>query len=251
METLRQKLLIFLNRGSGYGCGCGYGSGSGSGSGCGYGPGDGSGSGYGDGCGYGDGDGSGYGDGCGYGYGDGYGSGCGCGYGDGDGCGDGSGCGDGYGDGIKSFNGDPVWNVDEVQTIIHEVHGNIAKGFILKSDLSLEACFIAKHGNCFAHGETLHEAYESLQSKLFENYPEEVRLRKFKETYPDFNRKIPAKELFEWHNRLTGSCLMGRRSFVSDRGIDIETASYTVKEFISVTENSYGGHTIRKLLDMY
>lgn len=179
METLRQKILIFLNRGSG--------------------------------------DGSGY----------------------------------GSGDGIKSFNEDPVWNIDEIQTIIHEVHGNVAKGFILKSDLTLEACFIAKQDNYFAHGESLHEAYESLQSKLFEDYPEEVRLQKFKETYPAFNKKIPAKELFEWHSRLTGSCLIGRRSFVSDREIDLETASFTVKEFIAVTENSYGGQTVRKLRDMY
>jgi len=209
MENLNSKIERFLNIGSGDGDGDGYGDGSGSGSG--------------DGSGYYDGSGSGSGSGDGYGYG----------YGD--------------GSGIKSFNGQLVYIVDGVQTLIDEVHGNIAKGHILNSDFTLTPCFVVKQDNVFAHGETLHKAHESLQSKLFQEYPEEVRIAKFKEQYPDFDKKIPAMELFDWHNRLTGSCEMGRKSFARDHCINLDKDEFTVNEFIELTKNSYGGETIRKL----
>lgn len=110
--------------------------------------------------------GSGYGSGDGSGDGSGYGSGDGYGYGSGSGDGDGSGDGYGYGDGIKSINGNSIYVVDNIPTIITNVKGNIAEGFILQSDLSLTPCFIAKENNQFSHGNTLHEAFESLREKL-------------------------------------------------------------------------------------
>ena len=224
-------------------------SGSGSVSGSGYG--DGSGSGYGYGSGYGSGDGSGYGYGSGSGsvsgsgYGDGYGSGYGYGYGDGSGSGDGSGYG--YGDGIKSINGNSIYVVDNIPTIITNVKGNIAKGFILQSDLSLTPCFIVKENNQFSHGNTLHEAFESLQEKLYDDSTEEERILKFKEHFSDFSKKYSAKDLFIWHHVLTGSCKAGREAFCTDKGIDVDNDRFTVYEFIELTKNSYGGDIIRRL----
>ena len=228
METLEDKIKQFLSVDFGYGYGSGDGSGDGDGSGYGSGDGDGSGygSGYGDGSG--DGDGSGYGDGYGSGYGDGYGS--------------------GYGDGIKSVIGNKVYMVDNMPTLIYAVKGNIAQGGILNNDLTITPCWIVKGENKFAHGEILHDAFEALQNKLFQDYSEKERIAKFKETYPDADLKIPAKELFEWHNRLTGSCKMGRLSFAKDNGIDIENDSFTTKEFVALTKHSYGGDIIKKLL---
>lgn len=138
--------------------------------------------------------------------------------------------------------------VDGIQTIIREVHGNTAKGCILESDLTLRLCFIVKQDNRFAHGATLHQAHESLLSKLFKEYPEEERIAKFKEAYPDSDSKIPARELFEWHNRLTGSCLMGRELFCRDKGIDIDKDSFTVREFVEITKNAYGGDIVKRFL---
>ena len=141
-KVMEDRIKQFLNIGDGDG----------------YGSGDGDGSGYGSGDGYGDGSG----DGSGYGSGDGYGDGSG--YGSGDGSGDGSGYGSG--DGVKSINGNPIYVVDNIPTIITNVKGNIAKGFILHTDLSLTPCFIVKKNNQFSHGNTLHEAFESLQEML-------------------------------------------------------------------------------------
>ena len=227
----RIKQFMCIGYGSGYGSGSGSGDGSGSGSGYGYGDG------YGDGSGSGDGYGSGYGDGDGDG--DGYGSG----YGYGDGSGDGS--GDGYG--IKSINGNTIYIVDNIPTIITNVKGNIAKGFILQFDLSLTPCFIVKENNLFSHGNTLHDAFESLQEKLYDNSTEEERINKFKEHFSNFSKKYSAKELFIWHHILTGSCKFGRESFCRNNGIDINNDRFTIYEFIELTKNSYSGDIIRKL----
>jgi hypothetical protein len=236
-KVMEDRIKQFLSIGYGYGYGYGYGSGSGYG----YGYGDGSGSGYGYGSGYGDG----YGDGYGYGYSSGYSYGDG--YGDGYGYSSGYSCGDGCGDGIKSINGNSIYVVDNIPTIITNVKGNIAKGFILQSDLSLTPCFIAKENNQFSHGNTLHEAFESLREKLYDDSTEEERILKFKEHFSDFSKKYSAKDLFIWHHVLTGSCKAGREAFCKDKGIDVDNDRFTVYEFIELTKNSYGGEIIRKL----
>lgn len=120
--------------------------------------GSGSGSGSGDGRGYGDGDG--YGRGYGRGYGDGYGDGYGHVYGDGS--------GSGYGDGIKSISGNNVYKIDGVNTVIYSVHGNMARGAILNTDMTLTPCYVAKEGRNFAHGDTARDALMSLNEKLYD-----------------------------------------------------------------------------------
>ena len=224
METLEDRIKAFLSVSSG----------------CGYGDGDGYGDGSGDGYGYGDGDGSG--DGYGYGYGDGDGS--------GDGYGDGYGSGYGYGDGIKVLNGDKVYIIDDVPTIIKSVRDNIAQGFILNSDLTLHPCYIVKEQNHFAHGDTLHDAFTSLQEKLYDNSTEEERIEAFREKFPDYDTPYPNRDLFAYHHVLTGSCRMGRESFCKDKGISLNDAT-TVRQFVLLTKNSYGSATIRKLPQAY
>ena len=205
-----------------------------------YGDGDGSG----DGDGYGYGDSSGDGDGDGYGYGDG--SGDGDGYGNGNGDGDGDGYGYGDGSNIKMYNNKKVYIIDSIQTVIDSVHGNYAKGKILKDDLTTKPCYIAKCGDFFAHGDTLKQALFDASEKYNENRPLKDRITEFNERYPDNDTKIDGNELFSWHHVLTGSCLFGRRSFCEEKGLDVNS-KYTVKEFISLTENAFGSDVIKEL----
>lgn len=162
-----------------------YGYGSGSGSGAGVGLGFGCASGYGDGSGSGSGDIDGVGyansskyyskysndNGYSYGYGSSNGDGYGYGYSNGSGsrCGDGSCSGYGYINGnesnIKEINGNIVDYIDDIPTIITQVHDNFANGFIVKNNLTLSPCFIAKVGNSFAHGNTLEEAVADAEHK--------------------------------------------------------------------------------------
>lgn len=179
-----------------------------------------------------------------YGYGSGDGDGCGDGYGSGYGYGSGSGYGYGYG--IEEFDGHKVYIVDDMQTIITYVKGNVAKGFILKDDLTLDPCYIVKVGDYFAHGKTAREAYQDALSKYTNNLPEEERIAAFLK-FHNFTDSYPAEDLFEWHNRLTGSCRFGRLSFCEQHDIDISKDRFTVDQFIELTKNEFGGDVIRQL----
>ena len=209
--TLEQKILAFLDPGSGDGDGSGYGDGSG--------------------------DGSGYGDGDGYGY------------GDGDGDGDGSGYGDGDGYGIKALNGQTVYRVDGMRTLIDVCHDTYAMGRILHSGLTTEKCFVVKQNGMFAHGKTLREARDSLLEKLFDDMPEDGRIEKFMEAH-GIHEQYPNRDFFSWHHRLTGSCLQGRTAFAQDHGIDLD-GSMTTKEFLELTKDSYGGDIIKRTIKVY
>jgi len=184
------------------------------------------------------------GDGSGYGYGDGYGDGSGYGDGYGDGSGDGSGFGDG--EDVLEYNHQKVYKIDGTPTIIDSVHGNYAKGKILKDDLTVRECFIAKCGNYFAHGATLKQALSSATEKYNENKPLEERILEFNEKFPENDVPYSGTELFSWHHILTGSCLFGRQQFCADKGLDVNSL-YTVREFISLTENAFGSDVIREL----
>ena len=190
------------------------------------------------------------------GYGDGSGSGSGDGYGDGSGYGSGDGCG------IKNLGNERVHEIDGVQTILRHIHGNIAKGDILQSDLTRTPCYVVRRGNTFAHGETIEKAQEALMDKLLEEMTEDERIEAFLNAVNDAppiagcspsphgeGKKYPVKFFFDWHHRLTGSCEAGRRAFARDHGIDLENGEMTLAEFLVLTKDAYGGSVIRKILE--
>ena len=185
--------------------------------------------------------------GTGYGSGDGSGDGSGYGFGDGSGGGSGSGSGSGGGYDIKKYNGAAVYEIDGVSTIIKTVKGNIAKGFILNGDLTLTPCYIAKGHGKFAHGETMKQAVEDLQNKIFADMDTDEVIKLFLQEFSDLDKKYPARAFWVWHNRLTGSCEMGRNSFVRNGGYDLDNDTFTVQEFIDITRNAFGGDIIRRL----
>lgn len=158
--------------------------------------------------------------------------------------------GDGYGYsnglGISAINGIPIYRIDDVPSVIAQVKGNIAKGWILKSDLTLDPCYIAKQDNMFAHGKTPREAMEALEEKLFDDMPEGERIEAFLDAVQD-GPKYPARLFFDWHGRLTGSCQMGRETFVKNHGIDLDKDTMTLRRFLELTREDYGGETIRKV----
>ena len=204
--------------------------------------------------------GSGFGDGSGFSYGVGFSDGSGDGSGNvgfdfSDGSGDGSGIGSddgsgvgnrfGHSDGVLSINNQKVYLVDGIQTIITKIRNNIAKGFILKDDLTLEPCYVVKANNMFAHGKDLKEAMKSLQEKIFEDLSEEERIDMFLNEF-EKGKKYKGHIFFDWHNKLTGSCLMGRELFVEENELDLEK-EYTVDEFIELTKDAYGSEIIKDL----
>ena len=135
-----------------------------------------------------------------------------------------------------------------MSTIIERVRNNVAKGFILNNDLTLTPCFVVKAQNCFAHGETLKEAQEALEEKLFEDMDTEEKIDIFIKTFT-LGTKYPAKDFYSWHNKLTGSCEMGRKAFARDHDIDIENDKMTVTDFINLTKNAFGGSVIKQIAE--
>ena len=212
---------------NGYGDGGGSGSGSANGSGGGYGNSDGYGTFHGDGYGYGNRYGLDYDNGSGY----------------------GAGCGGNYGD-IKELNGNIVDYIDNVPTIITQVRGNIARGYIVKEDLTFESCFIAKVGDYFAHGKTLKEAVADAKVKDIEKLAIEERIEKFKEVFGSLDSEHTGEKFYDWHHILTGSCRMGRDGFCKAHKIDLEK-KYTVRYFLDITENAYGGDVIKQIRESY
>ena len=157
-----------------------------------------------------------------------------------------NGSGYGYGSGIKNINGDMVYQIDNIATIIKMVRNNIAKGFILNSDLTLKPCYVVKGHNLFAHGKTLEKATQSLQEKIFANIESDEAIAMFLREF-ELDKKYPAKKFYIWHNRLTGSCEMGRNQFVKEHGFDLDNDAFTVQEFIKITKNAFGGNIIKQL----
>ena len=210
------------------------------------------GDGYGDGYGVGSGDSEGYGfcsnsfsvdsD---FGYGCGFGS---AGYGRSDGSGDDS-AGCEYG-GIKALNGNIVDYIDYVPSIITQVHGNFAKGYIVKADLTLESCFIAKVGNSFAHGKTLKNAVADAKAKEAKRLPIEKRIEKFREVFGSLDSEHTGKEFYEWHHILTGSCRIGRDEFCKTHNIDL-AQKYSVRYFLQITKEAYGASVIKMIKEAY
>ena len=111
-------------------------------------------------------------------------------------------------------------------------------------------CYIVKGSGLFAHGDNIREAMEALRDKLFEDMPEEERIAEFIKAHPDKGKAYPNQDLFDWHNKLTGSCLMGRTAFVEDHGLTLDGET-TVTDFINLTRNAYGGSVIRNLEKAY
>lgn len=152
--------------------------------------------------------------------------------------------------GVKVINGYEVHRIDDIPTILTSIRGNVAQGFIVQSDLQLKPCYVVKENNKFAHGETLHDAFNSLQEKLFDDSSEEERLDAFKKKFPEYDVKYDNRDLFKYHHILTGSCRMGRELFVSNRGLSLDGKT-SVREFVKLTKNAYGGDIIKKLPGVY
>ena len=205
-------------------------------------------------------------------YGNSSGSGSGLGSGEGNSCGDGMGYGSvfGYGDGsadgygystcsgngsgfsfgITEINGLKVYIIDGSPTIITSVRANVAQGFLLKSDLQTIPCYIVKEKNTFAHGSTLRSAFNCLQEKLYEDSTEEERIEAFKKKFPEYDVKYSNRDLFTYHHVLTGSCKMGRETFVANRGLSLDGET-SIREFVELTKDSYGGEIIKRVPMIY
>lgn len=154
------------------------------------------------------------------------------------------------GGGIKTINGNIVDHIDDIPTIITQLHGNYARGYIVQCDLTFVPCYIAKVSNSFAHGKTLKDAIVDAEAKAMEKMPIEERIEKFKDVFGTLDSEHTGKEFYDWHYILTGSCRMGRDEFCKSKGIDL-TKKYTVRYFLDITQESYRRDIINQVRKSY
>lgn len=201
-------------------------------------------------CGYGCGIGDGYGSSRKYGYSDNI-SGR-SGFKDSSGYGFGSGSCNGDGDDytIAYINGDRIYYIDGLPTVITSVRDNVAMGVIFNKDFTFTPCYIVKENGEFAHGSTLHEASLSLQEKLYDDSTDEERLEAFKRKFPEYDTPYSNADLYVYHHVLTGSCRLGRDNFREQHGLTME-GTMTVREFVELTKGEYGGDIVKRLSEIY
>lgn len=214
METLDSRIKEFLNVSFDFGDGSGSGSGDGYSSINNYG--------------------NGYGTISGSGFINGYGHGYGC-------CsdvifGDGEGFNKGYD--LKTYNGQPVYIVDRMEMLVYSLRGNIIKGAIINSDLTLQDCFVIKEGNYFAHGASIKEVRENLMYKILDRDKSEFEGLKLSD-------RLNIDTMIQCYRVITGACGFGVKNFVDNQLNGKLKESYTIREVIELTKNSYGGDTFR------
>lgn len=133
---------------------------------------------------------------------------------------------------------------------MEDAANGVAVGRILKGDLTTEITYVVKRNFLFAHGRTLEEAVEAVNAKVMQEMPVEERVEAFVKAFPLVDTFANGRELFRWHNILTGSCIQGRRAFCESKGLDLDH-EYTIAQFIAMTINAYGGEVIRLLKERY
>ena len=162
----------------------------------------------------------------------------------------GYGSGDGNGDGLKltTLNSKSVHYIDAIPCTFISIKGNIAKVEVIQDDFSFKPAFVYKHINVFAHGNTIKEAKADAENKYYSQMNVENKLKQLRKMFSK-SIKLKARILFDWHGILTGSCRFGREAFVTGNNISLEK-EYTIEEFVAITQHSYGGEIVKKLIDI-
>lgn len=100
---------------------------------------------------------------------------------------------------------------------------------------------------CNLNGLTYKERKEKMQKHFELSYEE--RIEEFRKHFNSKDKYL-GSEFFTWHHILTGSCLQGRNNFVKNNNLSLED-EFTVKEFIELCKNDFGGEIVKRLEDYY
>lgn len=148
---------------------------------------------------------------------------------------------------IARFNGEPVYYIDGMPTVLRSVHGDIAHGYTIGDDLTTTECYVARGHGYFAHGKTAREAAEGLERKIVGGMDTDAKVGEFMKRFSADGR-YPVRDFYEWHGLLTGSCRFGRDSFAKEHGISMDGEMGT-REFLCLTKDAFGGGVIRAVIE--
>lgn len=151
--------------------------------------------------------------------------------------------------GIKSYNGRSIYYIEGRRVMFDQIHGNFAKCTILRIDLTTYESWLVKDFGFIAFGKTIKDAYNNARLKSWQTIPIEDRIQQFVDTHP-LDKVFSNKELFEWHDILTGSCMVGKYQFCRKNKIDLNKQT-SVKEFLLLVKNEYKSDIIQQIINSY
>lgn len=151
---------------------------------------------------------------------------------------------------IKTHNGNKVYYINDVPTVIKSINCGIGHGYIIDNNGKSVEKFVAKSYNIFVFGDSFDEVYDKLYEKDRIKEYSEIFINKFVEHFK-LNRKYNFSELAFWHRNLTGACIEGIMLFCKDNNINFENDKMTVQEFLNISKNSYGKSIVKNIAKIY
>lgn len=155
------------------------------------------------------------------------------------------------GRGIISYNNHTVYCIDGYMLYIDHVHEPWMIGQILKNDLTIQQCYLAKINHNYVVAGSLHETLELMRKKILSSNSNEKDIATaFVIAHPEYENKYDWDEMVAWHALSTTSCANGRRQFskLSDKSSG-DTA--TPKELIEFMKNSPAAPIAKKMEELY
>ena len=152
-----------------------------------------------------------------------------------------------YGSGYGRGDGSKIKGYFVVDGILCKLLNQKRGSYKVETFPQRKICYLADYQGEIAHGDTLREAQEEARRKYFSGLTFKENKKRFLQEF-EKKRKLSGKALYEWHGVLTGSCRFGRDRFCEQHNIDLRK-KYTLKEFVDIVKDDFGGNKIKQLLE--
>lgn len=150
--------------------------------------------------------------------------------------------------------------------IFQNVHGNVAKGYIVRLNTQLVPCYMMKREGKFAYGETPFDTLVALKEQLYYHSSKFERFEAFMKKFPEYDFPYSNVDLVVYYhivlpdrkagfiltdNGLTHFGAMAAcERFLADHGLSLNGAT-TVREFLQLTKEDYNDGIVQKLVRKY
>ena len=147
----------------------------------------------------------------------------------------------------KTIKKGDVVSIDGLSLKIESISGTSASG--ITADGDPVRYHLRTHNGVTAAGRTERHAEIALRRKIFENTPEDERIRDFVKRYPP-DAFCTVEEWTDAFQKLTGACSIGIYRFIRERGYK-KTDRYTTLDFLEAVDGVYSGDLITKVKNNY
>ena len=143
-----------------------------------------------------------------------------------------------YNSGIKSFNGNPVYVINDYSLYFTHIHEPWASAKIIKNDLTTQDFYVGKIHNHIVVASSIREALDELRDKIRQTHNNDYDIAlAFFYAHPDYEKQYDWEEMLFWHSLSKFSCQQGRQRF-SQNANKKAGSTASPKELIKLMKNS-------------